>query len=143
MWLGLGGTLALAVVVAAVVTWLGLRALHVREFKPEQQLSAATLYDLLRVAFGPAEGRVRGRAGIGGVVALVTAYRRQRVGEFAQELAARGEDRASGPPGQTARHDKPLVAVTPQAGGRWLRAGNARSPSAGTTPGSSPQATAR
>ncbi len=263
MWLALGGTLALAVVVAAVVTWLGVRAMHVREFKPEQQLSAAAPYDLLKVAFAVA-------AGIGGMVALVIAYRRQRTGEFAQELAARTEDpasraeqedhdlaargegreetrlfnerfataagqlgseipavrlagvyamagladdwterhqtcvdvmcgylrmpyepkpaetapeakrqafraarevrhtvirlltgkrwpRGSGqpwrasphcggsgrPPGQTARHDKPPVAVTPQAGGSWLRAGNARSPSAGTTPGSSPRVTAR
>jgi hypothetical protein len=77
MWLALGGTLALAVVVAAVVTWLGLRALHFKEFQPEQQLSAATLYDLLKVAFAVA-------AGIGGVVALVTSYRRQRIGEFAE-----------------------------------------------------------
>src|ERR1700761_5124146 len=77
IWLALGGTLALAVVVAAVVTWLGLRALHFEEFKPERKLSAATLYDLLKVAFAVA-------AGIGGVVALVTSYRRQRIGEFAE-----------------------------------------------------------
>ncbi len=37
MWLGLGGTLALAVVVAAVVTWLGLRAL------PDQAQHATVL----------------------------------------------------------------------------------------------------
>ena len=70
-----------------MVTWLGLRSLHVRQFKPEPQLSATTLYDLLKVAFAVA-------VGIGGVVALVTAYRRQRVAEFAHELAARIEDRA-------------------------------------------------
>ena len=77
----------LALAIAAVVTWLGLRSLHVRQFKPEPQLSATTLYDLLKVAFAVA-------VGIGGVVALVTAYRRQRVAEFAHELAARIEDRA-------------------------------------------------
>ena len=87
MWLALGGTLTLALAIAAVVTWLGLRSLHVRQFKPEPQLSATTLYDLLKVAFAVA-------VGIGGVVALVTAYRRQRVAEFAHELAARIEDRA-------------------------------------------------
>jgi hypothetical protein len=86
MWLALGGTLALAVVIAALVTFLGLRALHFREFQPEPRLSAATLYDLLKVAFAVA-------AGVGGVVALVTAYRRQRVAEFAQDLATRTEAR--------------------------------------------------
>jgi uncharacterized protein YjbI with pentapeptide repeats len=88
MWLALGGTLILAVTIATVVTYLGLRSLHFQRFEPEPQLSAATLYDLLKVAFAVA-------AGIGGVVALVTAYRRQRVAEFAQELAARTEERAS------------------------------------------------
>jgi uncharacterized protein YjbI with pentapeptide repeats len=78
MWLALGGTLALAVGGAAVVTWLGLRALHFKEFQPEQRLSAATLYDLLKIAFAVA-------VGIGGVVALVTSYRRQRIGEFAEQ----------------------------------------------------------
>ena len=77
MWLALGGTLALAVVIAAAVTYLGLHYLHFREFKPEPELSAATLYDLLKIAFAVA-------AGIGGVVALVTAYRRQRIAEFAE-----------------------------------------------------------
>ena len=86
MWLALGGTLALAVVIAALVTFLGLRALHCREFQPEPRLSAASLYDLLKVAFAVA-------AGVGGVVALVTAYRRQRVAEFAQDLATRTEER--------------------------------------------------
>ena len=77
MWLALGGTLVLAAAVAAVVTWLGLRALHFREFQPEPRLSAATLYDLLKIAFAVA-------VGVGGVVALVTSYRRQRIGEFAE-----------------------------------------------------------
>ena len=86
MWVAMGGTLALAVVIAALVTFLGLRALHFREFQPEPRLSAATLYDLLKVAFAVA-------AGVGGVVALVTAYRRQRVAEFAQDLATRTEAR--------------------------------------------------
>ena len=86
MWVAMGGTLALAVVIAALVTFLGLRALHFREFQPEPRLSAVTLYDLLKVAFAVA-------AGVGGVVALVTAYRRQRVAEFAQDLATRTEAR--------------------------------------------------
>ncbi len=78
MWLALGGTLTLAVTIAAAVTYLGLHYLHFREFRPEPELSAATLYDLLKVAFAVA-------AGIGAVVALVTAYRRQRITEFAEQ----------------------------------------------------------
>jgi uncharacterized protein YjbI with pentapeptide repeats len=93
--LAIGGMLALALAIAAAVTITGLRFLHFREFQPEPRLSAATLYDLLKIAFAVA-------AGIGGIVALVTAYRRQRIAEFAQdlarqqhELAGRAEERAA------------------------------------------------
>ena len=87
MWAASGVTVAVALVIAGTVTYLGLRFLHFREFKPEPELSAGTLYDLLKVAFAFA-------AGIGGVVALVTAYRRQRIAELAHELAATIEGRA-------------------------------------------------
>jgi uncharacterized protein YjbI with pentapeptide repeats len=90
----IGGMLILAFAIAATVTVLGLHFLHFHAFQPEPLLSAGTLYELLKVAFAVA-------AGIGGVVALVTAYRRQRVAEFAQllaqqqhELANRVEERA-------------------------------------------------
>jgi uncharacterized protein YjbI with pentapeptide repeats len=76
--LAIGGMLALAFAIAAAVTVAGLNLLGFRGFKPEPLLSAATLYDLLKVAFAVA-------AGIGGVIALVTAYRRQRVAEFAEQ----------------------------------------------------------
>ena len=82
----IGGTLALALAFAAAVTIAGLHFLHFHRLKPEPELSAANLYNLLKVAFAFA-------AGVGGVFALVTAYRRQRVAEFAQELASRAEDR--------------------------------------------------
>jgi hypothetical protein len=85
--LAVGGMLALALAIAAAVTVIGLNLLHFRGFKPEPQLSAGTLYDLLKVAFAVA-------AGIGGVVALVTAYRRQRVAELAQDLARRQHELA-------------------------------------------------
>ena len=88
MWAASTVTVAVAVVIAGTVTYLGLRFLHFRQFKPEPELSAGTLYDLLKVAFAFA-------AGIGGVVALVTAYRRQRIAELAHELAATIEGRAS------------------------------------------------
>jgi uncharacterized protein YjbI with pentapeptide repeats len=93
--LAIGGTLALALAIAAAVTIIGLNLLHFRGFKPEPLLSAGTLYDLLKVAFAVA-------AGIGGVIALVTAYRRQRYIEIAEhrasreeQLAARAEERAA------------------------------------------------
>ncbi len=63
---------ALALAIAAAVTIAGLHFLHSRQFKPEPQLSAATVYDLLKIGFAVA-------AGIGGVIT----YRRQRIAELA------------------------------------------------------------
>lgn len=85
--LAIGGMLALALAIAAAVTVLGLHFLHFKAFKPEPLLSAGTLYDLLKVAFAVA-------AGIGGVIALVTAYRRQRYIEIAEHRASREEQLA-------------------------------------------------
>ncbi len=76
--LAIGGMVTLTLVVAGAVTIAGVHYLHVRTFKSEPQLTADTLYNLLKVAFAVA-------AGIGGVVALVTAYRRQRISEFAEQ----------------------------------------------------------
>jgi uncharacterized protein YjbI with pentapeptide repeats len=78
--------LALALAITTAVTLLGLHFLHVQHFKPEHQLSAATLFNLLKVAFAVA-------AGIGAVVALVTAYRRQRIAEFADQRHELAEQR--------------------------------------------------
>jgi uncharacterized protein YjbI with pentapeptide repeats len=72
--------LALALVAAGGIFYVGLHYLGFLPFR-RQPLSAGTLYDLLKVAFAFA-------AGVGGVVALVTAYRRQRVVEFAEEREA-------------------------------------------------------
>jgi uncharacterized protein YjbI with pentapeptide repeats len=74
--IALGGTLVLALALAAVLAFLGIHYLHVRGFQAEPRLSADTLYNLLKVVFAFT-------AGVGGVFALVTAYRRQRVSEFA------------------------------------------------------------
>ncbi len=102
--------LALALAITAAVTLIGLHFLHVQHFKPERQLSAATLFNLLKVAFAVA-------AGIGAVVALVTAYRRQRIAEFADqrhELAEQREqtrllnERFSTAAGQLG-HDNPAI----------------------------------
>ena len=38
------------------VTLAGLHFLHFKEFQPEPELSAATLYDLLKVTFALAAG---------------------------------------------------------------------------------------
>jgi uncharacterized protein YjbI with pentapeptide repeats len=79
--------LGIALVIAGAVTATLFYLVPFRPFKTEA-LSTATLYDILKVAFAFA-------AGIGGVVALVTAYRRQRVSEFAHQLATRAEERAN------------------------------------------------
>jgi uncharacterized protein YjbI with pentapeptide repeats len=84
--LAIGGMLFLALSVAAGVIAVLFAIGQFRGFKKEP-LTAASLYDLLKIGFAFA-------AGIGGVVALVTAYRRQRVAEFAQELADRAQELA-------------------------------------------------
>src|SRR6266498_906744 len=106
--------LALAILVTVAITWAGLRFLHFQRFKPEPQLSADTLFNLLKIAFAVA-------AGIGGVVALVTAYRRQRITEMTERREGtrlfqrtvhhrRRPARArslSGPPRRCLRHGRP------------------------------------
>lgn len=59
---------------AAAVLWAGLQLLDVHKLKTERQLILQTLFDLVKLAF--AFG-----AGLGGLVAPVVAYRRQRVDE--------------------------------------------------------------
>ena len=81
----IGGMLALTLAVAAGVIAV-LFALGQFEGFRKEPLTAASLYDLLKIGFAFA-------AGIAGVVALVTAYRRQRVAEFGHELDARAEER--------------------------------------------------
>jgi hypothetical protein len=78
----IGLALSIAAAVITVLIVLG----QFQGFKKEP-LTAASLYDLLKIGFAFA-------AGIGGVVALVTAYRRQRVAEFAHELADRAQELA-------------------------------------------------
>lgn len=59
---------------SAAVFWTGWHLLGVRELKPEQRIDSSTLFDLVKLAFGVV-------AGAGALVALVVAYRRQRVDE--------------------------------------------------------------
>jgi hypothetical protein len=84
--IALGGTLLIALAVTAIVTVAGLHFLHFQRFKTESQLSSGTFFNLLKIAFAVA-------AGIGGVVALVTAYRRQRIAEFAEGRGNLAENR--------------------------------------------------
>ncbi|MGP3919247.1 pentapeptide repeat-containing protein [Nonomuraea sp. 10N515B] len=76
-----------AVVLLTVVIVGGLTLLGVQGLRPEARVSAATLFDLLKISFAVV-------AGLGGLVALVVAYRRQKVAEAAQQVSERGEDRA-------------------------------------------------
>jgi hypothetical protein len=93
----------LALAFAAAVTLAGLHVLHFHRLRPEPELSAGNLYNLLKVAFAFA-------AGVGGVFALVTAYRKQRVAEFAEqrEAARLFNERFTTAAGQLG-HDSPAV----------------------------------
>ena len=101
--IALAAMLALAFAITTAVTLLGLHFLHVQHFQPQRQLSAATLFNLLKIAFAVA-------AGIGAVVALVTAYRRQRIAEFAdrREGTRLLNERFATAAGQLG-HDNPAV----------------------------------
>ncbi|MEH0589800.1 pentapeptide repeat-containing protein [Streptomyces sp. B21-106] len=63
-----------AVMAAAAVFYAGWNLLDVHELKPERRIDSKTLFDLVKLAFGVV-------AGAGALVALVVAYRRQRVDE--------------------------------------------------------------
>lgn len=70
----LAPTFAAAVAVAAAVFFAGWDLLGAQSLKTERQLTSSTLFDLVKLAFGAV-------AGAGALVALVVAYRRQRVDE--------------------------------------------------------------
>ncbi|MEU7428305.1 pentapeptide repeat-containing protein [Streptomyces sp. NPDC040750] len=67
-------TFAAAVVVDAAVFYTGWDLLSVHGLKPERRIDSTTLFDLVKLSFGVV-------AGAGALVALVVAYRRQRVDE--------------------------------------------------------------
>ena len=67
-------TFATAVLVSAAVFFTGWDLLDARGLKPEHRLDSTTLFDLVKLSFGVV-------AGAGALVALVVAYRRQRVDE--------------------------------------------------------------
>ncbi|MFF0207807.1 pentapeptide repeat-containing protein [Streptomyces althioticus] len=63
-----------ALAVAALLFYLGWGALGVHKVKQEKTIDASTLFDLVKLAFGVV-------AGAGALVALIVAYRRQRIDE--------------------------------------------------------------
>ncbi|MFF6979395.1 pentapeptide repeat-containing protein [Streptomyces sp. NPDC008343] len=63
-----------AVLVAAAVFYTGWAVLGAQGLEPEHRIDSKTLFDLVKLAFGVV-------AGAGALVALVVAYRRQRVDE--------------------------------------------------------------
>lgn len=67
-------SLLAAVVTAAALFSAGWHLLGVEGLKPEAELSSKTLFDLVKISFGVV-------AGAGALVALVVAYRKQRVNE--------------------------------------------------------------
>ncbi|MFC4502229.1 MULTISPECIES: pentapeptide repeat-containing protein [Streptomyces] len=72
--LALAVTFTTAVVVAATVFLTGWGLLDAHGLKPERRVDSTTLFDLVKLSFGVV-------AGAGALVALVVAYRRQRVDE--------------------------------------------------------------
>ncbi|WP_079078682.1 pentapeptide repeat-containing protein [Streptomyces sp. DSM 15324] len=72
--LALGVTFTTAVLVAASVFFTGWGLLDAHGLKPERRIDSSTLFDLVKLSFGVV-------AGAGALVALVVAYRRQRVDE--------------------------------------------------------------
>ncbi|GAA3370050.1 hypothetical protein GCM10020367_15140 [Streptomyces sannanensis] len=70
----LGLTFIAAILVAVVVFYAGWDLLGARGLKPERRVDSKTLFDLVKLSFGVV-------AGAGALVALVVAYRRQRVDE--------------------------------------------------------------
>ncbi|GAA3797053.1 hypothetical protein GCM10022226_15550 [Sphaerisporangium flaviroseum] len=77
IWLALALAALAGSLVLVTVILVGLRVLGVTDVRTEPLLTGATMFDLLKIAFAVV-------AGAGGVVALVMAYRRQRVGEAAE-----------------------------------------------------------
>ncbi|WP_051468445.1 pentapeptide repeat-containing protein [Actinomadura oligospora] len=81
LWGALGATFTAAIAVACVTLWAGLDLLEVHGVKHETQVSSSVLFDLVKLSFAVV-------AGLGGLVALVVAYRKQRT----EENAALRED---------------------------------------------------
>ncbi|MEU4825110.1 hypothetical protein AB0H37_24830 [Actinomadura sp. NPDC023710] len=81
MWVALAATCTAAVAVAGLTLWLGLDLLDVHGIKREKQITSSVLFDLVKLSFAVV-------AGLGGLVALVVAYRKQRT----EENAALRED---------------------------------------------------
>ncbi|WP_218905782.1 pentapeptide repeat-containing protein [Actinomadura luteofluorescens] len=74
MWIALPVTFTCAVLIAGVALWSGLRLLDVHGVKHEKQIDSKVLFDLVKLSFAMV-------AGVGGLVALVVAYRKQRTEE--------------------------------------------------------------
>ncbi|MBZ4018018.1 hypothetical protein CCS38_20240 [Streptomyces purpurogeneiscleroticus] len=74
IWIVLPAAFVAALAVAAGAFLVGWDLLGAQGLRPERQLTSRTLFDLVKLSFGVV-------AGAGALVALVVAYRRQRVDE--------------------------------------------------------------
>ncbi|MGW0731871.1 pentapeptide repeat-containing protein [Streptomyces sp. NPDC002851] len=63
-----------AIVIAGSVFWMLVEVLDVHQLKTETRLTSQTLFDMVKLSFGVV-------AGAGALVALIVAYRKQRVDE--------------------------------------------------------------
>lgn len=85
--IALGAATAVAVMAVLALCGLGLYLMGVEGIKPAPELTPATAFDLLKLAFAVV-------AGLGAVVGLVVAYRRQRVLEDETRRAEAAHRRA-------------------------------------------------
>ncbi|GAA2919562.1 hypothetical protein GCM10011428_39900 [Streptomyces violaceus] len=76
VWIVLPLAFITAITIATGLFFAGWDLLGARELKPEHRIDSKTLFDLVKLSFGVV-------AGAGALVALVVAYRRQRVDEDA------------------------------------------------------------
>ncbi|MFG2895057.1 pentapeptide repeat-containing protein [Streptomyces sp. NPDC048248] len=74
VWIVLPAAFATAIAVAVGAFFAGWDLLGAQSLKPEHQLTSSTLFELVKLSLGVV-------AGAGALVALVVAYRRQRVDE--------------------------------------------------------------
>lgn len=84
--LALTGALLVGIATAAGLVLITLLALGLPQLQPSETLPLAGLLDVIKLAFAAV-------AGIGGTVALVVAYRRQRVVEASSQLEHAKEER--------------------------------------------------
>ncbi|WP_431937337.1 pentapeptide repeat-containing protein [Micromonospora sp. RP3T] len=95
LWKVVAGAVVIALVAAAAIFFVGLWIAGFPRLQHDGFVRPSTLFEMAKIALAVV-------AGIGGVVALVTAYRRQQVLEAGNTLAEIANDRAAEESGRNA-----------------------------------------